>query len=295
MTQTIAILSPGMMGRAVGAALKDQGHRIVTCLAGRGEATQTRAKAAGFEVMPSLEAVVEAADLVLSILPPVAALTVAQDVADAMRRTRPTAFADCNAVSPETTREIGSTIADAGGIYIDGGIVGAPPATGKKPTRFYVSGIESGRMQVIAGPLIAVREVGDEIGRASAIKMCYAALTKGTWTLQTACLVAAEALGIGDELHAELQESRAAAYGEMESRVPRLPLDAGRWIGEMNEIAATLSGAGVTPKFHEAAAGIFEFLDTTPIAAETRETVDASRTLRQALAIYVETLKDKER
>ena len=139
---------------------------------------------------------------------------------------------------------------------------------------------------MLQGPHIAVLNAGEEIGRASAVKMCYAAVTKGTWTLYTAALTAAEALGVSDELHEEFQFSRPDQYQEMERMVPRMPLDAGRWIGEMHEIAATLGGTGVTPNFHKGAADIFELLTETPIAKETRQTVDKSRTLKQALEIY---------
>ena len=76
----------------------------------------------------------------------------------------------------------------------------------------------------------------------------------------------------------------------MERMVPRMPLDAARWIGEMHEIAATLEGTGVTPNFHKGAADIFELLVQTPIAEETRETVDKGRTLKQALKIYADHL-----
>jgi 3-hydroxyisobutyrate dehydrogenase-like beta-hydroxyacid dehydrogenase len=135
--------------------------------------------------------------------------------------------------------------------------------------------------------------MGPEIGRASAIKMCYAAVTKGTWTLYAAALMAAEGLGVTEELHAEISSSRPKDYAEMERMVPRLPLDAARWTGEMHEIAATLAGVGVTPNFHKGAADVFELLVKTPIAKETRETVDKSRTLKQALAIFAKQLKKR--
>jgi hypothetical protein len=71
---------------------------------------------------------------------------------------------------------------------------------------------------------------------------------------------------------------------------PRLPLDAGRWIGEMEEIEATFTDLGLPGGFHRGAAEVFRLLVETPIATETRETVDESRTLEEALAIYVEAL-----
>lgn len=293
-SQTVAIVSPGDMGHNVGKALKKEGIRIVTSLAGRSERTRSLADAAGFEDLGSLEAVAAEADLILSIMPPSAAVDAARAMAPAIKasgRTPP--YADCNAVSPQTALKAADVITGAGAPFIDAGIIGPGPGTREKPTQFYVSGPNASAMQLIAGPHINVIDMGPEIGRASSIKMCYAAVTKGTWTLYAAALMAAEANGITDELHNELQFSRPQQYAEMERMVPRLPLDAGRWIGEMHEIAATLDGAGVTPNFHKGAADVFELLEKTPIAQETRETVDKSRTLKQALAIYAEYLPKK--
>ena len=75
--------------------------------------------------------------------------------------------------------------------------------------------------------------------------------------------------------------------------VPRIPLDAARWEGEMSEIANTFSEAGITPKFHQGSAEIMSLANKTPIANETRETVDQSRSLNQALDMYVDALKRK--
>jgi len=285
--KTIAVLSPGDMGHNVGKALKKEGLRIVTSLAGRSARTRDLAGAAGFEDLGSIEAVAREADLILSIMPPDRALDAARAAAAAMKAAgRAPHYADCNAISPGTSRRVGDVIAGAGAPYTDAGIIGPGPGKREKPTHFYVSGPDAGALELLRGPHIDVLNVGAEIGRASAVKMCYAAVTKGTWTLYTAALTAAEALGVSDELHTEFKFSRLAQYQEMERMVPRMPLDAGRWIGEMHEIAATLGGTGVTPNFHKGAAEIFELLVKTPIANETRETVDKSRTLRQALEIY---------
>jgi len=282
------------MGHNVGKALKKEGLRIVTSLAGRSARTKGLAEAAGFEDLGSLEAVASEADLILSIMPPSSAVDAARAMATAIKASGKTPpFADCNAVSPQTALKAADAIAGAGSPFIDAGIIGPGPGTREKPTQFYVSGPNASVMKMIAGPHINVIDMGPEIGRASSIKMCFAAVTKGTWTLYAAALMAAEALGVTDELHDELQFSRPRDYDEMNRMVPRLPLDAGRWIGEMHEIAATLGGAGVTPNFHKGAADVFELLEKTPVARETRETVDKSRTLKQALAIYAEYLPKK--
>lgn len=287
--KTIAILSPGDMGSGVGRDLAERGFDVVTCLAGRSDGSRARAQRAGFRDLPDLDALVAEADLVLSILPPEAASALAHDVAAAMTRSGATPpFADCNAISPETALAIGETIAATGAAFIDGGIVGLAPDKAKKPVRIYVSGPQAGIMDALDGGGISIRPCGAEIGRASAVKMCYAAISKGTNTLHTATLIAAEALGVGELLRDELADSAAATYRHMQAMIPRLPADAGRWIGEMEEIARTFEAAGVTPHFHEGARDTFKLLAGTPFAAETRETIDPNRTMEQSVKVYLD-------
>lgn len=292
--RTVALLGTGDMGHAVGRALLAHGHAVVTCLAGRGPRSRRLAAGAGIGEVADLDTLMNRADLVLSILPPAAAVEAAARAAESMRRAGAgPAYADCNAVSPATTREIAATVTGAGAVFIDCGIVGAPPGRAADP-RFYVSGPNVGPMLALDGAGIAVKPVGSEIGRASAVKMCYAALTKGTFTLHTAVLVAAELLEVSGELRDEFQFSQMDAYSRMRATVPRLPADAGRWIGEMEEIAATFRDAGVSPRFHEGAAEIFRLLQATPLAAESRETIDSDRTLEDAVGIYAETLRRRD-
>lgn len=292
---TVAILYPGDMGSGVGGALHAHGHDVITCLKGRSEGSRMRAERAGFRVVADLETVAAEADLILSILPPEAALDTARAVADAMGRAgRTPPYADCNAVSPDTTREIGAVIERAGAPYIDGGIVGNPPGTTKLPVRFYVSGPQCEIVAELHGKGIDVRPSGPEIGRASAIKMCYAAVSKGTNTLHTAALMAAEALGVGEVLREEWQYSAPAVYDRMKFMVPRLPADSKRWIREMEEIAHTFESVGVTPHFHEGARDVYELLARTPFAEETKETIDKNRTVEQSVEEYVRHLPGRK-
>ena len=289
--ERIAILMPGDMGHAVGRALGRHGYDVMTCLAGRSARTRGLAESAGMRDVGSLEALVAEAGLILSILPPAAAVDQAGAAAAAMAAAgaRPT-FVDCNAVSPQTAREIGATIAAVGAPFIDCGIIGVAPGKGKA-TRFHVSGPDTAPVERLDGKGISVLPMGPEIGRASALKMVYAGLTKGTMTLHTAMLLAAWQLGVYDEAVAEYADSQPAALRAMQSRVPRIPADAGRWIGEMEEIAASLAAVGVTSGFHDGAAEIYRVLDRTPFASETRETLDPSRTIDEAIPVYARHLK----
>ena len=293
--QKIGILSPGDMGGGVGAALREHGQDVVTSVAGRSQETQLRAKRLDFRLAPDLASLLAEADIVLSILPPEAAMGLARDVAAAMRRSGSAPpYADCNAVSPETTRAIGALFEGTGAPFIDGGIIGPAPRPGAPPTRFYVSGEDADLMDVLDGKGMSVRHVGPEIGRASAVKMCYASITKGTNTLQTAAMTVADSLGVGETVRAEIDESLPAVMQHMRSTIPRLPADSGRWVGEMEEIARTFASAGVTPRFHQGAAEMFRLLDSTPYGRETRETLDTDRTLEETIAACLQRLPTRD-
>ena len=292
MTQkTIAILSPGDMGGGVGAALTRHGDDVIACVVGRSQETRVRAERLGFRLAADLDSLLAEADLVLSILPPEAAVGLARDVAAAMRRsgTAP-AYADCNAVSPETARAMSALFEGTGAPFIDAGIIGAAPRPDGPPTRFYVSGDAAGLMDVLDGKDMSVRCIGPEIGCASAVKMSYASITKGTNALHTAAMTVADALGVGETVRAEIDESLPAVMKHMRGAIPRLPADAGRWVGEMEEIASTYASAGVTPRFHQGAAETFRLLDSTPYGRETRETMDTTRTLEDTIAACLQNL-----
>ena len=288
---TVAILSPGDMGSGVGYALGQNEIDVITCLRGRSDRTRQLAAQAHFRDIPTLGLLVEQADLILSILVPDQAVSMAQQVATAMRLTgKQAVYADCNAVSPQTTLRMEEIISEAGGQYVDGGIIGGSPARGTPP-RFYVSGEHADIVAQLDGKGITVKPLGDEIGRASGIKMCYAALTKGTSTLQTALLTAAESMNLTDELIAEFEFSQPGALSQMSNGISRLPPNAHRWVGEMEEIASTFANLGITPSFHKGAAEMYRLLSRTPYAAESPETADKDRPTRDTIRAVVDQLR----
>ena len=282
------------MGHAVGRALSEHGFEILTHLEGRSERTCALAQDAGFRISATLNELINEADLLLSILVPASAETVAEEIAQSLQETgETTLIADCNAISPMRSERIGRIIESAGGRYIDASIIGHPPGR-DVPPRFYVSGQYADAMLELDGKGIAEKTLGGDVGRASGIKMCYAALTKGTSTLQVALLTVAESLGLSSELHEELAYSQKAALRNMESGIPRLPPNAHRWIGEMEEIATTFAAEGVTPHFHLGAAAIYRLLEQTPYAVESPEDIDSNRTLTQTIAATVAQLSEFE-
>ena len=293
--QTVAILSPGEMGSGVGGALRRQGHTVVTCLSCRSEETRRRAERQGFRLFDDLDSMLGEAEIVLSILPPEAARASAEHVAAAMKPIGKTIlFAELNAVAPDTARAIETVFRGTDVQFIDGGIIGLPPGEGRKPTRIYVSGKAAPAMDAFAGKEITIHQCGADIGRASAVKMCYASISKGTNTLHTAAMMAADVLGVAEMLRAEIRDSVPAVFERMRTNIPRLPADAGRWIYEMEEIAKTYASAGLPPGFHKAAAEIFCLLDATPFGRETRETMDRARTMEQTVAACVAALQTRD-
>lgn len=284
--KTVAVLSPGEMGSAVGGTFVKHGFSVITVMDGRSQATCDRALAVGFHDGGSLTDIVAAADIILSIMPPEFAVAQAEATAEIMKQSgmKPP-YVDCNAVAPETAKVIGNIIAGSGADCIDGGIVGSPPDGVKQPARFFVSGPGAQVMDVFDGKGIMVRQCGPEIGRGSAVKMAYAGITKGTSALHTAMLIAAERLGVADELYEELQFSLMPTYKRMETMTSALPAVSERFTGEMVEIAKTMAAIDLSPGFHEGAADLYRLLSASPFASERRDTVDKTRTLRETIEV----------
>ena len=289
--KTVGILNPGEMGAAVGGALRENGFDVIVALEGRSAATRDRAGRYGLRDVGSMDEVIGAADIVLCIMPPEFALATAKEVVGAMSRAgRTPPYVDCNAVAPETAKQIESVVRAAGAVFVDASIIGSPPGKTPKPTRFFASGPEADLMNVFDGKGISIKQCGPEIGRGSAVKMCYAGITKGTSALHAAILIAAEALGVADELCDELTYSQEGQLKRMERMTPALPAVSARYIGEMREISKTMGSVGVTTGFHDGATELYQLMEKTPFASEIRETVDKDRTMRQTVKVCTEYL-----
>ncbi|MBT5497400.1 MAG: NAD(P)-dependent oxidoreductase, partial [Alphaproteobacteria bacterium] len=237
--ETLAILMPGDMGHGCAIAFRENGFRVVTNLSGRSDRTKGLAAKAQIEDLGSFEEVARQADLILSILPPENAIEQGRVFADAMVAAGSTPpYVDCNAIAPSTTEKVGAEIARAGALYIDGGIIGNNPVAENGGTRLYVSGPDTSVVQELDGKGMVIRNIGEEIGRASGMKMVYASSTKGTFSLHSAVLTTAHAMGLTEDYLEELRQSQPAMLAAMERMLPRIPLDAARWLGEMHEISA---------------------------------------------------------
>ena len=260
MSERILLLHPGAMGTSLGAALRANEHRVRWVAEGRSPATVRRAQDAGFTPTDGLEDAIRAVDHVLSVCPPHAAVAVAEAV---MAAGLEGTYVDANAVSPDTARRIGTVV---GSGFVDGGIVG-PPAWRPGVTRLYLSGTGAGEVAGwFSGTLVDARAVS---GSASALKMCYAAFTKGSSALLLAIRALAEREGVTDALLAEWALSQPGLPERSAATAVSTSAKAWRFEGEMREIAATFDAAGLPGGFHEAAAEVFGRMSPLKDAADT--------------------------
>ena len=270
--ETIAVVAPGDMGHAVGAVLKSNGLRVVTPLAGRSARTRALAAAVGIEDLGAEVAVVRAADALLAILVPAQAGALAARIAAALHGAgTDLLYVDCNAIAPQTAREVGRIVEEAGARFVDAGIIGPPPRAGAAGTRFYASGAAAAEFAQLRDYGLDVRVLGARVGDASALKMCYAALTKGTTAIMTELALAAERLGVTDAVRAELAASQPEMLARMERGVPAMVPKAHRWVGEMEEIARTFAAVGLTPLTFEGAAELYALVAGTPLGQTSPE------------------------
>ncbi len=256
-TKTIALFHPGEMGAAVGACLVAGGHRVVCATEGRSAQTRSRAKASGLEDLASPERALAAAEIVLSVCPPHGALALAREIAGRGFRGF---YVDVNAISPATAREAGRIVEKAGATFVDGGIIGPPPVQGAS-SRLYLSGARAKEIAALfAGTSMEAIALDSPVGAASALKACYAGWTKGA----TALLAAIRALAEHESVDAALLAEWKRSQPELQKRSEVVAVQARkawRWIGEMEEIAASFEAAGLPGGFHLAAAKIYRKLE----------------------------------
>ncbi len=271
------------MGSAVGAAYVDTGARVVATVADRSERTRALAEAAGLELLPDIDAVVAESALVLSIVPPDQAVVTAAAIAAAAGRTgaRPL-VSDWNAVSPATARELERTLAGADLELVDGSISGGPPRA-DYTTRVYLSGPGAEALAAAAPARLDARVVGAEVGLASAVKMCTASMYKGSTAVLAHALLTAHAHGVLAQVLDDLHDSFPQQVDRAARTIAVSTTKAGRFVGEMREIAATQSSAGLTPALFEAVAEVYEALARTPLGSEPPENVESAPLLEDVL------------
>jgi 3-hydroxyisobutyrate dehydrogenase-like beta-hydroxyacid dehydrogenase len=273
----IGILHPGEMGISIAAAAINNGHQVFWLLEGRSDKTRARAEKHNLIETNSLVEFCQTCEFIFSICPPHAAEEIAQSVVSAKFEGY---YLDANAISPQRAIKIGQFLEEKKDIqFVDGGIIGGPAWVPKK-TWLYLSGQHADEVAACFsnGPL-ETKIIGDESGKASALKMCYAAYSKGTTALLAAVLATAESLHVREELYQQWEMDDKGFSEQVNRRVTRVTAKAWRFEGEMAEIARTFQEAGLPAEFHEAAAEIYRHMSNFKDFAELPSLQDVLRVL----------------
>ena len=274
--KTIALLHPGNMGSTIGAAAASSGARVLWASEQRSKASRARAEQAGLIDAESLANAVRESDVVLAVCPPDAALEVAGCVA---RQNFEGIYVDANAISRATAVQVGEIVGRTGASFVDGGIIGAPVKK-SGTTRLYLSGTRAPEIaELFSASMLAAKAIGPEPGAASALKVAYAAWTKGT----DALLLAIRALAAHEGVDQALLEEWNISQPDLDRRCQRAAAVAvpkmWRYVGEMEEIAETFKAAGLPGGFHLAAAELCQRL------APFKDQTDPAPTLPGVVAV----------
>jgi len=250
----IGIVHPGSMGAAVARVAARAGHSVVWCDRGRSDESRRRADDAGLDACASLGELAERCAIVLSVVPPHGAVAMARAVMDSGFKGL---YCDANAIAPGTAREISEIVERRGAAYTDGSLVGPPPEN-EGDTRLYLSGDRASEIaSVFAGTILEPRVLDAGPFAASAIKMCFAAWTKGSSAMLLNTVRLARTLGVDDALIDEWTGSIPELPGRVERLESVIDRKAWRFVGEMDEIAQTFAAQGLPDGFHAAASEVY--------------------------------------
>jgi len=277
-TGPVGLLHPGEMGSVLGAILRAAGVRVLWASDGRSGPSRDRAARAGLEDVGTLPALVRDSAVILAVCPPHAALAMAREVAS---HRFAGLYLDGNAIAPGTARAVGRLVEAVGASFVDGGIVGPPP---KSPgtTRLYVSGPKAADIASLfsSSPLEAVVLDGPA-GAASALKVAYAAYTKGTAALLLAIRALAVQEGVDEALAMEWERSQPDLPARFAAAVRGSVPKAWRFVGEMEESAATFAAAGLPDGFSSAAALVYRRLEQYKDTKQSPAEVEIAAALRR--------------
>jgi L-threonate 2-dehydrogenase len=257
MTPVVAVIAPGMMGAAVGKRLVDNGVKVLTSLDGRSSETAARAKAAGMAA--ASDEAIAGSDFFLSILPPGDALALVERFAPALKaaNAKPV-YVDCNAINPATVERVAAALAPTGCPFVDAGIIGSPPKPGDAGPRLYASGPAAPRFATLRQYGLDIRVLDGALSAASALKMSYAGITKGTQAIGAAMMLAATRAGSADALFKELQGSQKEMLAWLQRALASMPPKAYRWVAEMHEIAGFVGDDPTASELYQGAAHFYE-------------------------------------
>jgi L-threonate 2-dehydrogenase len=257
MTSVVGVIAQGTMGAGVGGRLADHGLKVLTVLEGRSAASEKRAAAHG--MAPASWKDVADVDLFVSLVPPSEALTLAKTLSPWFKAAkRKPIYADLNAISPQTAVAIAEVVTEAGCVFADGGVCGAPPAKGGSNSPvIYTSGPGAQAFGAYKQYGLDIRVMDAPVGAASAVKICQAGFTKGYTALASTVVLAAMRFGAGETLRQEMMNTYPGLLDFLHPAALRMFDKAYRYVGEMEEIAEFVENEAGGRKLFEAFAEVY--------------------------------------
>jgi 3-hydroxyisobutyrate dehydrogenase-like beta-hydroxyacid dehydrogenase len=249
----IAMVGFGEAGSILGAELAACGCEVVAYdILLDAEASRAamldKARRARVRMAGSFDDAVRDADLVVSAVTAAASADVARNASKALRAGR--FFLDINSCSPATKRSNAQTVQHSGADYVEAAVMAPVP-----PQRLKVPMLLGGaRAAQLAPALVALgmnaTAISDQIGVASAVKMCRSVIIKGIEALTVESMLAARRFGAEKEVLASLQ----GTFPQMgwQDKLPdylvsRVAEHGRRRAAEMREVAHTLEDVGIEP------------------------------------------------
>ena len=258
----IGLIGLGEMGSEIGRYLVMNDLEVISVYEGRSEISKKRASKYKIRDAGSIEQFCKISDLVISIIPPDKAIETA-NLYTSYKNKDGQIYCDLNAISTITAKKIKLLLDEKKIDYVDGAIMGGPPTENYSP-RIYLSGKLSEKLNFLNGKGIELMVLKGSDFKASATKMVYASITKGSKALVAGALIAAKKNNVYDELMEELKYSEEYFSLVAKNQIPSIKHKAYRWVGEMNEISLTYKESGLTGGFHSEAENVYELIKNLP-------------------------------
>jgi L-threonate 2-dehydrogenase len=261
MAATVVVIAQGEMGAGISSRLHAHGARVLTSLAGRSAESAARAARAGVIAINDDARLVAEADFVLSVIPPGESVALARRLAPALAASnKKPIYLDGNAISPKRAQQVAAVIEPTQCPFVDGGIIGGAPSPEKSGARIYVSGPAAVRAMELRDHGLDIRLLEGPIGEASATKLSYASLTKGTQAIGAAMMLGAMRANVAPAVRKEFAETQQALGGVLARQIPNMYHKAYRWVAEMEEIADYYAEEPGARDMFRGAARLFESL-----------------------------------
>jgi 3-hydroxyisobutyrate dehydrogenase-like beta-hydroxyacid dehydrogenase len=247
----VGLVGYGEVGRILAEDLRKQGVKVsaydVKLGGNQAEALRDHAAMFGVALASSHADLAAQADFIVSAVTASQAVPVARTCAPAVKKG--TWFLDFNSASPGAKRRAAALIDGSGGRYVEGAVMTSIP-----PHRIKVPLLLGGAGARELAPLLLAlgfnaKVASEELGVASAVKMCRSVMIKGLEAMVIESFTTARAYGVEDAVLASLAETFPAIDWEKQGAYffQRVIEHGRRRSEEVREVAETVREIGLTP------------------------------------------------